>query len=70
MLITAGGKAAVPPTPRAAADVFLLFLGSVCCFCCLSSAERQLTPALGVLFRNEVIQANQFIFSALARFIL
>jgi hypothetical protein len=36
-------------------------------FCRLSSTERQLTPALGVRFRNQVIQANQFIFSALGR---
>jgi hypothetical protein len=44
----------------------LLFLCWICRLCCLSGTERQLTPALDVLFRNQIIQANQFIFSALA----
>ena len=41
----------------------------VCRFRRVRGAEQQFMPALNVLFWNQVIQANQFIFSALARFI-
>ncbi len=46
----------------------LVFL--VCCFCCVSDTEQHLMPALNVLFWNQVIQANQFVFSALWPLIL
>ena len=45
--------------------ILFFFLVLVCCFCCVSGTEQQLMPALNVLFWNQVIQANQFIFSAL-----
>ena len=51
--------------------VFLHVLGFCCwviCFCCIScvsDTEQVLMPALDVLFWNQVIQANQFIFPAL-----
>ena len=34
--------------------------------CCFGDTERQLTPALNVLFWNQVVEANQFISCALA----
>ena len=37
--------------------------------CCASDAEEQLMAARNVLFWNQVIEANQFLFSALAPFI-
>jgi hypothetical protein len=40
------------------------FLFGVVCCCVVSGTERQLTPARNVLFWNQVIQANQFFFSA------
>jgi hypothetical protein len=45
--------------------IFSFLFSVVCCLYCVSSTERQLMPALNVLFRNQVIQANQFFFSAL-----
>ena len=36
---------------------------------CVSDTERQLTPALNVLFWNQVVEANQLISRALAPFI-
>jgi len=43
--------------------VFLCWV--VCCFCCVSGTEQQLMPTRNVLFWNQVIQANQFVFLAL-----
>ncbi len=40
----------------------------VCRSCCVSDTEGHLTPALNVLFWNQVVEANQFISCALAPF--
>src|SRR5207247_4494472 len=47
------------------ACIFVFLCWVVCCFCCVSHTEQQLMPACNVLFWNQVIQANQFIFPAL-----
>jgi hypothetical protein len=45
--------------------LFSFFVG----LCCVSDTKGQLTPALNVLFWNQVVEANQFISRALAPFI-
>src|SRR3954453_2509024 len=47
---------------------FPSYLFGLFVLCCVGDTERQLTPAFNVLFWNEVVETNQFIFSALARF--
>src|SRR5438132_11129682 len=44
-------------------SVFLCWV--IFCLCCVTDTEQQLMPACNVLFWNQVIQANQFIFPAL-----
>src|SRR6266487_3655557 len=39
--------------------------GVFCCLCCVSDTEQQLMPVRHILFWNQVIQTNQFIFPAL-----
>src|SRR6266496_751805 len=46
--------------------ILLFFLRwVVCCLCCVVDTEQQLMPVRHVLFWNQVIQTNQFIFPAL-----
>jgi hypothetical protein len=47
----------------------ILFIwGVVCGLFCVSDTEEHLLPALNVLFWNQVVEVNQFIFCALAPF--
>ena len=47
-------------------SAFLFWVvGCFCCLDCVSDAEQKLTSAGDILFWNQIIEANQFFFSAL-----
>ena len=45
-----------------------LFVLVICSLCCVSGTEEHLMPDLNILFWNQVVETNQFICGALARF--
>ena len=63
-----GGCSVFPTRRRAPMHLLFLDWGSVVFVVSVAPNCKWHPPALTVLFRNQVIQPNQFIFSALGRF--